>query len=105
MEALGKSGTKEATAKLTELLADTSTLYDDVGGKDSRQQVRDCALAALVNGSGKNPADYGLTSYLVTTFWFGGEGDGITLHMYAFKSAADRDQGLKKWQAEAGAKK
>ena len=39
MEALGKSGTREATDKLTELLSDTSTLYDDVGGKDIPQQV------------------------------------------------------------------
>jgi hypothetical protein len=105
MEALGKSRTKEATDKLTELLSDTSMMYDDLGGKDSPQQVRDCALAALVYGGGKNPADFGLTSYVVTNFWFGGEGDEVTLHMYAFKSAADRDVGFKKWRAEAAAKK
>jgi hypothetical protein len=105
MESLGKSGTKEAVDKLTELLADTATMYDDVGGKDSSQQVRDCALAALVNGGGKNPVHYGLTSYLVTNFWFGGEAEGVTLHMYAFKSAADRDRGFQKWQAETAKKK
>jgi hypothetical protein len=105
LEALGKSGTKVAVNKLTELLTDTATMYDDVGGKDSPQQVRDCALAALVNGSGKKPVDYGLTSYMSANFWFGGTADGIALHLCGFKSAADRDAGFKKWRAEAAAKK
>jgi hypothetical protein len=59
MESPGRSEGKEANAKLTELLADKSTMYDNVGNKDAGHQVRDCALAALVHGRGKKEEDYG----------------------------------------------
>jgi hypothetical protein len=39
------------------------------------------------------------------SFWFGGTEDTVTLKLHGFKAAADRDRGLKKWQAEAAAKK
>jgi hypothetical protein len=80
-------------------------MYPDLGGPDARQQVRDCALAALAGGRGKDPAAYGLTSYMSANFWFGGTDDTVTLHLRGFKSAADRDRGLKKWLAEAAGKK
>jgi HEAT repeat protein len=105
LESLGRSGTKAAVDKLTELLTSTSPMYDDLGGKDSRQEVRDCALAALANGKGKDPVAYELTQEMSANFWFGGEGDGITIRLYGFKSAAARDRGFKKWQEEMGAKK
>jgi hypothetical protein len=105
MESLGKSVSKPALAKLKELLADTSPMYDDLGGKDAGHQVRDCALAALAHGRGKKPTDYGLTSYMTANFWVGGTADTITLHLCGFESAADRERGFKKWQAETAAKK
>ena len=105
MEALGKSGGKTARAKLTELLADTTAMYDNLDESDAGHQVRDCALAALANGQGKKPTDYGLTSYMVANFWVGGEADTISLHLCGFKSAADRERGMKKWQAESAPKK
>lgn len=105
LEALGRSGTMAATAKLTELLADKSTMYDNLGNKDTGQQVRDCALAALVAGKGKDPTAYGLTSYMSASFWFGGTADTVTVQLCGFETAAARDRGIKKWQAEAAAKK
>jgi hypothetical protein len=100
MEALGRSSSKEAAAKLTELLSDKSTLYEDLGGKDAGHQVRDCALAALVHGRGKKEADYGLHDYMTANFWAGGLADTVTLHLCGFESAADREQGIKKWLDE-----
>jgi hypothetical protein len=38
-------------------------------------------------------------------FWFGGTEDAVRLHLRGFESSADRDRGLRKWKAEAGAKK
>ena len=104
MEALGRSGTAAAIVKLTELLADTATMYDNLGNNDAGHQVRDCALAALAGGKGKDPAAYGLTSYMSASFWFGGTEDTETLHLRGFKSAADREKGLRKWREEAGKK-
>jgi hypothetical protein len=105
MEALGKSESKVAIAKLTELLADKTTMYENLGESDAGHQVRDCALAALVHGRGKKPSDYGLISHMVAHFWAGGEADTISLHLCGFASVADRDRGMKKWQAEATPKK
>jgi hypothetical protein len=105
MEALGKSESKVAIAKLTELLADTTTMYENLGESDAGQQVRDCALAALVHGRGKKQADYGLTSYMIAHFWAGGEADTISLHLCGFASVKDRERGMKKWQAESTPKK
>lgn len=105
LEALGRSGTVTATTKLTELLADKSTMYDNLGNKDAGHQVRDCALAALAAGKGKDPAAYGLTSYMSAGFWFGGTEDTVTVRLYGFESAAAREPGIKKWLAEAAGKK
>lgn len=105
LEALGRSGTDAARAKLTELLDDKTTMYDNLGNGDAGHQVRDCALAALAGGAGKDPAGYGLTTYMSAGFWFGGTADTVTLHLRGFKSSADRDRGLRKWKAEAGGKK
>jgi PBS lyase HEAT-like repeat len=105
LEALGQSGTAAARAKLTELLDDKSAMYDNLGNEGAGHEVRDCALAALARGAGKDPADYGLTSYMSASFWFGGTADTVTLHLRGFKSSTDRDQGLRKWKADAGAKK
>jgi hypothetical protein len=105
LESLGRSGTEAANVKLTELLADKAIMYDNLGNNDAGHQVRDCALAALIGGKGKDPAGYGLESYMSASFWFGGTADTVTLHLRGFKSAADREKGFKKWQAEAGAKK
>jgi hypothetical protein len=54
----------------------------------------------LINGQGKKPADD-----MVANFWAGGEADTISLHLCGFKSAADRERGMKKWPAEAASKK
>ena len=105
MEALGKSKEKAAVGKLIELLSDKTAMYENLDSSDAGHEVRDCALAALINGQGKKPADYGLTSYMVANFWAGGEADTISLHLCGFKSAADRERGMKKWQAEATSKK
>jgi HEAT repeat protein len=105
LESLSRSGTETATAKLTELLADTTTMYDNLGNQDAGHQVRDCALAALVGGKGKDPAGYGLDTFMSANFWFGGTADTVTLHLRGFKTKADRDRGFQKWRAEAGAKK
>ncbi len=105
MESLGKSKDKIALAKLTELLADTTTMYDNLDESSTGNQVRDCALAALANGLGKKPIDYGLTDYMTANFWVGGEADTISIHLYGFKSAAARDGGMKKWQSEWARKK
>jgi HEAT repeat protein len=105
LEALGRSGTTAATAKLTELLTDKSTMYDNLENKDAGHQVRDCALTALAAGKGKDPSAYGLTSYMSASFWFGGTADTVTVRLCGFDSAAARDRGIKKWLAEAAAKK
>jgi HEAT repeats len=105
LEALGRSGTEAAVAKLTELLDDKAVMYDNLGNGDAGHQVRDCALAALAGGAGKDPAAYGLTSYMSAGFWFGGTEDKVSLQLHGFKSSADRDRGLRKWKAEAKAKK
>jgi len=105
LEALGRSGTDAAKAELTGLLGDKTAMYDNLGNGDAGHQVRDCALAALAGGAGKDPAAYGLTSYMSAGFWFGGTADTVTVHLRGFKSAADRDRGLRKWKAEAGNKK
>jgi hypothetical protein len=105
MEALGRSPVKETNAKLAGLLTDTTTMYDDLGGKDAKHQVRDCALAALIHGRGKKEPDYGLQSYMTANFWVGGEADTISLNLCGFESAADRERGIKKWLAEHAEKK
>ena len=105
MEALGRSSGVAARAKLTELLADTTAMYTNVAEDGVGHQVRDCALAALANGQGKKPTDYGLTSYMMANFWAGGQADTISIHLYGFKSSGDRDSGIKKWLAESAAKK
>lgn len=105
LESLGRSGTEAAKAKLTELLADTTTMYDNLDNKDAGHQVQDCALAALIGGAGKDPAGYGLESYMSASFWFGGTADTVTLHLRGFKSKADREKGFAKWRAEAKEKK
>jgi hypothetical protein len=105
LDALGRSGTAAATAKLTELLADKATMYDNLGNKEAGHQVRDCALAALAAGTGKDPANYGLTSYMSAGFWFGGTKDTVTVRLYGFETAAARERGIKKWLAEAAAKR
>jgi HEAT repeat protein len=105
LEALGRSRTVVATEKLTELLADKSTMYDNLGNKDTGQQVRDCALAALVAGKGKDPKTYGLTSYMSASFWFGGTADTVTVQLCGFETAAARERGIKKWLAEVAGKK
>ena len=101
MEALGRSGTETATAKLTELLADTTTMYDNLGNQGAGHQVRDCALAALAGGRGRDPAAYGMDGYMTANFWFGGTADTITLSLRGFPTAADREAGFRKWRAEA----
>jgi hypothetical protein len=101
MESLGRSGTETANAKLTELLADTAAMYDNLGNQDAGHQVRDCALAALVGGKGKDPAAYGLETFMSANFWFGGTADTVTLHLRGFKTKADREKGFAKWRAEA----
>lgn len=103
LEALGRSRTATARAKLTELLNDKSVMYDNLGN-EAGHQVRDCALAALAGGAGKDPAAYGLTSYMSASFWFGGTEDTVTLHLRGFKTAAERERGLRKWMEEAGKK-
>jgi hypothetical protein len=104
LEALGRSGTAAANARLIELLSDTSAMYDNLGNTDAGHQVRDCALAALVGGKGKDPAAYGLTSYLSASFWFGGTDDTVALHLRGFQTKADREKGFQKWRAETGRK-
>jgi hypothetical protein len=103
LESLGRSGTEAANAKLTELLNDTATMYDNLGTQ-AGHQVRDCALAALIGGKGKDPAGYGLDSHMSASFWFGGTADTVTVHLRGFKTAADREKGFQKWKAEAGKK-
>jgi hypothetical protein len=105
LEALGRSGTEAANAKLTALLSDTTTMYHNLGNKDAGHQVRDCALAALIGGKGKDPAAYELTNYVSASFWFGGTEDTVTLHLRGFKTAADREKGFQKWRAEVGGKR
>ena len=100
MEALGKSKERDAVGKLTELLADKTAMYDNLDNSNAGHEVRDCALAALISGLGKKLSEYGLTSFMVANFWAGGEADTISLHLCGFKSAADRERGMKKWQAE-----
>ena len=80
-------------------------MYENFDESDAGHQVRDCALAALINGKGKKPTDYSLNSYMVANFWAGGASDTISIHLYGFKSAGDRDSGMKKWQAESAPKK
>jgi hypothetical protein len=103
-EALAKIDGKPALDALTALLDDTSIVYDDIGGADAKHRVCDCVLAALANRAKRPPTDFGLTSYLSTTYWFGGEADATTLHVYGFESADARQRGLKKWKDEAGKK-
>ena len=74
-------------------------------GNPAGHQARDCALAALVHGQGKKPTDYGLNEYMPANFWVGGEADTISLQLCGFKSVADRNNGIKKWQAESALKK
>lgn len=105
LEALGRARTEAATAKLTELLDDTTAMYDNLGNGKTGHQVRDCALAALADGARKDPAVYGLTIFMSANFWFGGTEDTVTVHLRGFGSAADRDRGIQKWKAETGGKK
>jgi hypothetical protein len=105
MESLGRSPSPAARKKLTELLTDTTTMYTDLTEDGVGHQVRDCALAALANGQGKKPGDYGLTSFMTANFWAGGVADTITISLHGFQSTADRDRGIKKWLAESASKK
>jgi hypothetical protein len=105
MEALGQSGSPAAVGALTKLLDDPSAMYDNLGNKDAGHQVRDCALAALVNGGGKDPKAYKLTEFMSASFWFGGTADTVTVRLYGFTSKVDREAGLRKWTAEAAVKK
>jgi hypothetical protein len=87
------------------LLADTTAMYDGLDDTGTKHEVRDCALAAMVNGQGKKLTDYGLTNYMTANFWAGGEADTITHQLCGFRSAADRDRGMKKWREESAPKK
>ncbi|HEX3146793.1 MAG TPA: hypothetical protein VHR66_01750 [Gemmataceae bacterium] len=104
LEALGRSKVRTTIDKLTELLNDKSAMYEDLGEQEAGHQVRDCALAALIAGQGKNPADYRLQTYMTANFWAGGTADTVTLHLCGFKTAGDREIGIKKWLAESAAK-
>jgi HEAT repeat protein len=101
-EAIGKIEGKPALDALTSLLDETSIIYPDIGGADAKHRVCDCALAALANRAKRPPTDFGMISYLVTTYWFGG--NDVVLHVYGFRSMQARKDGLKKWKDE-GAKK
>jgi HEAT repeat protein len=105
MEALGRSGSAAAVGALTDLLNDTTTMYDNLDNKEVGHQDRDCALAALVNGQGMDPKGYKLHEFMSANFWFGGTADTVTVRLYGFASNADRDAGIKKWKAEAAGKK
>jgi hypothetical protein len=82
-------------------------MYDIPDGKDAGHQVRDCALAALLRGGGKDPEAYKLKELLSPSFFFGGtaDADTINIRVLGFASKADREAGIKKWRAEAAAKK
>jgi len=103
-EALARIDGKPALDALTGLLEDTSVVYDDIGGPDAKHRLCDCALAALANRAKRPPTEFGLNSYLSTTYWFGGEADSVVLHVYGFQSKDARQKGLKKWKDEAGKK-
>jgi hypothetical protein len=105
MEALGKSRSPAAAGTLAKLLDDSSAMYDNLDNKDAGHQVRDCALAALVNGAGKDPKAYKLAEFMSANFWFGGTADTVTVRLYGFASKADREVGIAKWKAEATARK
>jgi hypothetical protein len=105
LEALGRAGTDLSRKPLADFLTDTTLLYDDLGGEDARQQVRDAALAAVLNSREQKPTDFNLTGYFSMRLWFGGEAEAVSLTVYGFESAAARTKGFEKWTAETTKKK
>jgi hypothetical protein len=104
MEALGRSGSPMAVKTLTELLDDKAA-KDHPANKDAEHHDRDCAFAALMNGKGKDPTKYGMHSLMMASFWFGGTTDTVNVTLYGFETKAEWEVGIKKWKAEADAKK
>src|SRR5262249_23378807 len=99
MEALGKAGSAAAVGALKGLLDDASAMHGDLNNKDAGHQVRDCALAALVRGSGKDPKAYKLNELASASLFFGGtaDADTITVRILGFATKADREAGINKW--------
>lgn len=100
VQALGKVGGKEATAALTDLLADTSVLF---GGQDEHR-LGDSALAALVQMRGKKLADYGLTDNFGIGFAAAPGEEPIMLQVYGFRNSEARIKAMQKWKDEADKK-
>ena len=105
IDALGKVGGKEATAALGELVADRTTVFGGGGLGGEEHLLGDCALAALVQSTGKKLSDYGLNSNVGIGFSTGVGDETIHLSLYGFRNADARKKAIQKWQDEQKAKK
>ncbi|HEX3151295.1 MAG TPA: HEAT repeat domain-containing protein [Gemmataceae bacterium] len=102
IEALGKVGGSEATAALTELLADTSAIF---GQGENEHQICDAALAALVTMTGKNLGAYELDSNTSIGFATDEDDEEINIRIYGFRSSDARKKAIQKWKEETAPKK
>jgi len=99
VHALGKVGGKEAAAALTDLLGETTEVFQ--GGPPGEYRLGDMALAGLVQMHGKKPSDFGLNNNLSIGFASGPGEDAVMLSLAGFRNQEDRSKAVQKWKDEA----
>ncbi len=104
---VGKMGTKEDAAKLEPMLTDTTNLGAVMQGTVRLDaQLRDVALAAVIEANGQSPTDYGFP-YLQANPNVAARGGYVAPSWYGFAKDADRTEALKKfrdWQGKQAKK-
>jgi hypothetical protein len=105
VDALGKVGGKEAVAALGELVTDRTSVFGGGGPGGEEHLLGDCALAALVQSTGKKLSDYGLNNNVGIGFSTGDGDEMINLSLYGFSNAEARKKAIQKWRDEQSPKK
>jgi hypothetical protein len=100
-----KAGLESAQATLKGMLDDNSSMWDKAVPPEVKPELRDCALAALMRLSGKQPEDYGLTKFKDRwTLRSDDPSERTAIQIYEFKTDELRQKGLKKWRDETAKK-
>ena len=99
IHALGKVGGPEAAAALTDLLGETTEVFQ--GGPSGEYRLGDMALAGLIQMHGKKPADFGLNMNLNIGFASEPGEEAVMLSLAGFRNPEARTKAVQKWKDEA----
>ncbi len=100
MMIVGRLGTKEDAAKLEPMLTDKSDIgfgAMNMGNMTITTQIRDIALAAIVEANGESPVDFGFPYLQANPQVL--RNPYFSPQWYGFAKDEDRDTAIKKWKA------